>query len=72
MAERSGAASPENIPFEASLARLTALGVDYAVVHIDLYPAGEWPAVDARLRQFEDRLTLVYSSDTARIYALNQ
>jgi len=59
-------------PDEGSVARLTALGVDYAVVHIDLYPAGEWPAVEARLRQFENVLKLVYSSETARVYAINQ
>jgi hypothetical protein len=58
-------------PDEASLARLTALGVDYALVHLDLYPAGEWPAVEERLRRFQDVLTLVYSSDTARVYAIN-
>ena len=58
-------------PDEASLARLTALGVDYAVVHVDLYPAGEWPAVEERLRRFETVLKLVYSSETARVYAIN-
>jgi hypothetical protein len=59
-------------PDEASIARLTALGVNYAVVHIDLYPAGEWRAVEERLRQFENVLKLVYSTDTARVYAINQ
>jgi hypothetical protein len=59
-------------PDEASIARLTALGVDYAVVHMDLYAPGEWAAVEARLRQFENVLRLVYSSDTARVYAINQ
>jgi len=59
-------------PDEGSVARLTALGVDYAVVHLDLYPAGEWPAVEARLRQFENVLKLVHSSETARVYAINQ
>jgi hypothetical protein len=53
------------------IARLTALGVDYAVVHIDLYPPGEWPAVEERLRQFQDVLKLVYSTETARVYAIN-
>jgi hypothetical protein len=59
-------------PDEVSIARLTALGVDYAVVHIDLYAPGEWSAVEARLRQFENVLRLVYSSDSARVYAINQ
>jgi hypothetical protein len=58
-------------PDEISLARLSALGVDYVVVHIDLYPPGEWPAVDERLRQFEKRLRLVYSDETARVYAVS-
>jgi hypothetical protein len=59
-------------PDEASIARLVALGVDYAVVHIDLYPAGEWPAVEERLHRFQDVLKPVYSTDTARVYAINQ
>ena len=58
-------------PDEISLARLSALGVDYVVVHIDLYPPGEWPAVDERLRQFEKVLKLVYSDETARVYAIS-
>jgi hypothetical protein len=57
-------------PDEISLGRLSALGVDYVVVHVDLYPPGEWPAVDERLRQFEKVLKLVYSDETARVYAL--
>jgi hypothetical protein len=58
-------------PDENSLARLSALGVDYVVVHIDLYPPGEWLAVDQRLRQFEKVLTLVYSDETSRVYAIS-
>jgi hypothetical protein len=58
-------------PDEASIAGLTALGINYAVVHIDLYPAGEWPAVEDRLRQFQHVLKLVYSTETARVYAIN-
>ena len=57
-------------PDEASVARLRALGVDYAVVHVDLYPPGEWPVVEERLRQFEGELKLVYSDDSARVYAV--
>ena len=58
-------------PDEATLARLTALGVDYVVVHIDLYPPGEWPVVEGRLRQFANVLKLVYSDETARVYAIS-
>jgi hypothetical protein len=57
-------------PDELSLARLAALGVDYVVVHIDLYPPGEWPAVEERLRRFENVLKLVYSDEIARVYAI--
>jgi hypothetical protein len=57
-------------PDEITLARLKTLGVDYAVVHIDLYPPGEWPVVEKRLRQFRDELRLVYSDDDARVYAI--
>jgi hypothetical protein len=57
-------------PDEVTVARLAALGVDYAVVHIDLYPPGEWPKVEDRLRQFEKELRLVYSDETSRVYAV--
>jgi hypothetical protein len=57
-------------PDEATLARLTTLGVDYIVVHIDLYPPGEWPVVEERLKPFENVLKLVYSDETARVYAI--
>jgi hypothetical protein len=58
-------------PDDATITRLAALGVDYAVVHVDLYPAGEWPAVEERLRRYEDVLKLVYSDETARVYAIS-
>jgi hypothetical protein len=58
-------------PDETSLERLTAMGVDYVVVHIELYPPGEWPVVEERLRQFEKVLKLVYSDETARVYAIS-
>jgi hypothetical protein len=41
------------------------------VVHIDLYPPGEWLVVEERLRQFEKVLKLVYSDETARVYAID-
>jgi len=58
-------------PDDATITRLAALGVDYAVVHLDLYPAGEWPMVEERLRRYEDVLKLVYSDETARVYAIS-
>jgi len=57
-------------PDGTSLARLTALGVDYVVVHIDLYPPGEWPVIEERLQQFDKAMKLVYSDETARVYAI--
>jgi hypothetical protein len=58
-------------PDDATITRLAALGVDYAVVHLDLYPAGEWPRVEERLRQYEDVLKLVYSDESSRVYAIS-
>ena len=57
-------------PDEVSLDGLSALGVNYVVVHTDLYPAAEWPAVDARIRSFATRLELVNSEGAGRVYAL--
>ncbi len=58
-------------PDETSIERLRALGVDYAVVHTNLYPAGEWAAVEERLRRFERILKLEYEDATARIYSIH-
>jgi hypothetical protein len=57
-------------PDAPSLARLKELGVDYVVVHLDLYQSGEWLAVSERLRQFEGELTLEYEDAAARVYSL--
>jgi hypothetical protein len=57
-------------PDAASLSTLAELKVDYAVVHIDLYPPGEWPSIEARLPDFQDVLKLVYSDETSRVYAI--
>jgi hypothetical protein len=57
-------------PDEESLRLLTQFGVDYIVVHADLYPTGAWPDVDRRLAAFSSRLELRYSDDTSRVYAL--
>jgi hypothetical protein len=58
-------------PDARSVAQLKELGVDYAVVHVDLYPPGEWPAVDGRLRQLEESLTLEYADETSRVYSID-
>lgn len=57
-------------PDEVSLDALSALGVNYVVVHTDLYPPAEWPAVDARIRSFATRLELVDSEGAGRVYVL--
>jgi hypothetical protein len=57
-------------PDEASLDALSALGVNYVVVHTDLYPPAEWPVVDARIRSFATRLELVDSEGAGRVYTL--
>lgn len=61
-----------NFPDEASLDRLEAWGVGYAVVHADLYVPGEWAEVERRLKAFEDRLRLEHASRTGRVYALTR
>jgi hypothetical protein len=60
-----------SFPDDASVARLKSLGVDYVVVHTDLYPAGEWPAVDGRLRDFSGVLRLEHVDGAGRVYSLN-
>jgi hypothetical protein len=58
-------------PDDASVGRLEAIGVDYVVVHRDLYPEGAWPAVDARLGDMSARLRLVHEDERGRVYALS-
>ena len=58
-------------PDATSLAQLKQLGVDYAVVHVDLYPSGEWPPVEARLAEFGDVLRLEYADAISRVYSIN-
>jgi hypothetical protein len=57
-------------PDEESLTRLTAVGVDYIVVHPGLYYMGEWDEVRRRLSLFADRLELVFEADGDRVYRL--
>ena len=40
------------------------------VVHTDLYPPGEWNAVAPQLDAFPDRLELVHSDASGRVYRL--
>jgi hypothetical protein len=59
-------------PDEESLRLLGQFGVDFVVVHCDLYPAGAWPAVEQRLQTFQPRLTQAYADATARVYKLRR
>jgi hypothetical protein len=57
-------------PDEKSLASLERIGVTHLVVHTDLYPAGEWPRVQARIDEYRDRLALEHVVADGRIYKL--
>lgn len=57
-------------PDESSLTSLEQLGVDYVVVHTELYPEGEWPRIEERLGSFADRLRLEKEIGTGRVYSL--
>jgi len=59
-----------NFPDERSLSNLAQLGVKYIVVHTDFYPPGQWPNVEARIRLFDDRLTLEREDGAGRVYQL--
>jgi hypothetical protein len=59
-----------SFPDDESLKSLAALDVTYVVVHISEYQPGEWPTVEARLGQYEERLTLEYQDREARVYSL--
>jgi hypothetical protein len=59
-------------PDDVSLQRLGELRVTYLVVHPDMYRPAEWKAVEGRLREFGDRLTLEHeeAEEAGRVYSL--
>ncbi len=59
-----------SFPDEESLEHLRRLGVRYVVVHEDYYRPGDWPAVEDRLRRFEDGLRLEHEDGSGRVYSL--
>ena len=61
-----------HFPDEDSLRSLMQFGVDYIVVHPDLYPPGEWAQVERRLADFQGRIELRHADDTGRVYALRR
>ncbi len=58
-------------PDEASLRSLAHIGITYIVAHPDLYPPGEWPVVQARIREFSNWLTLEHEDESGAVYALH-
>jgi hypothetical protein len=61
----------QRFPDDDSVANLRQLGVTYVVVHADQYhEPGEWPEVEARLRNYEAQLALEYQDRGARVYRL--
>jgi hypothetical protein len=63
----------QTFPDANSVRHLAELGVTYVIVHIDMYPPGEWPAVEQRLREVDPAaLKLEYSDDAGRVYSVNQ
>jgi hypothetical protein len=59
-------------PDSTSLDSLARLGVNYIVVHGDLYTPEERASVDARLILFRDKLTLTHTEGDGRVYALRR
>ena len=60
-------------PDVPSVQRLVDIGVNYVVVHIDLFDPALWPEVDARLRSYEGTwLKPEYSDPAARVYSIRQ
>jgi hypothetical protein len=57
-------------PDEQSLTSLEQLGVDYIVIHTEMYPSGEWPLVEKRLQSFGERLRLQHEEAGGRVYSL--
>jgi hypothetical protein len=57
-------------PDESSLRLLQEFGVNYVVVHTDLYSQSERAEIERRLDAFHGRLELRYSDDTGRVYGL--
>ncbi len=62
----------ESFPDDTSIRSLVRLGVDYIVVHTDLYPPGEWPKVEERLKAFAAWMTLEHTEGAGRVYALRK
>jgi hypothetical protein len=62
----------ETFPDETSISSLARLNVNYIVVHTELYPPGEWPRVEERLKAFSARLKLEHVEGSGRVYSLQK
>jgi hypothetical protein len=58
-------------PDKDSVDALSSLGITFVIVHLDKYAPDERAAMDARLAEFSDRLTLVHAEGPGRAYALH-
>ena len=70
ISQQIAAALPQ-VPDASSLTLLSSVGVTYLVVHIEMYDAAEWQALEPRLAS-TSRLVLRYSDATARVYELRE
>ena len=59
-------------PDDESLNALVELGVDYVVMHPDLYPETELADAEARFRRYSDWLRVEYLSPDGRVYSLRR
>jgi len=59
-----------SFPDDASLEMLERIGVDYVVVHLDMYRPGEFATVDNALARYATRLEPLYAGTTGRVYRL--
>jgi hypothetical protein len=56
-------------PDENTIYKLEQLGIDFVVVHTDMYAPGEWELVEQRLERFKEWFTLQHVDGAGRIYA---
>jgi hypothetical protein len=57
-------------PTEPGLAELERLGVNYVVVHTDMYQPDRWAEKERAMASFGDRIRLLRVEGEGRIYAI--
>ena len=60
-----------NFPDDGVLPSLAKLGVDYVIVHTDLFEPGQWAVMEKRLESHRSWLTLQHVEGAGRVYRLN-